>query len=301
MTQHLAELARSIPWLITPEALDAMLAIAEREPLPIEVTAERFHGKPGALAFAPGTKRDDSHRMMMHDGVAVIRIDGPIFRYADMFTAISGGVTTDQLAFDFQRALDDPQVRAILFAIDSPGGEVTGINELADAIYAARAVKPLGAYGEGYMASGAYWIASAAGTVWADATALTGSIGTVMCFGDPTKRTRYTIDFVSKQSPKKRPDPTTEGGRAYLQSLVDRLSDVFVASVARNRGITEEKVLAVEGAVLVGQDALDAGLVDSLGSEEQALAALREQAGMRRGGFNMQSHFRQAFTQGVTT
>lgn len=275
MTQHLYEYAQTLPWACTPEALEAMAAIAQRETLPD--MAARFHGKPDALTFTPGVRRDDSQRMTMRDGVALIPIDGPIFRWADMFTEMSGGVTTDRLALDFQKALDDPAARAILFVIDSPGGEATGINELSDAIYAARSVKPSAAYIEGYGASAAYWIASATGRITADATAMVGSVGTVMTVIDPAKRARPTIEFVSKQSPKKRPDPHTEAGRAYLQSLVDRMTDVFVASVARNRAMDAERVLAVEGAMLVGEDAVSAGLVDALGSEEQAIQALIEE------------------------
>ena len=274
---RLLDLAATVPWLITPEALEAMLAIAAREPLDSDDLKTRMHG-PKSLALRDGSRRDDSGRMTMRDGVAVIPIDGPIFRYADMFTEMSGGVTTDALARDLQKALDDPAVQAILFAIDSPGGEATGINELADAIYAARMVKPIGAYVEGYGASAAYWLASAAGTVWADESALLGSIGTVMSVMDPTKRVRTTMEFVSSQSPKKRPDPTTQGGRAVLQALVDELTEVFIAKVMRNRGMARQDVLALEGGMLVGQAAITAGLADTIGSEEGAIRALREQA-----------------------
>src|SRR5690606_13893161 len=108
---------------------------------------------------------------------ATIVIDGPIYRYADFFTSVSGGVTTEALARDLGIALADQSIGAILLMIDSPGGEATGINELADTIYAARSRKPIVAYIEGYGASAAYWIASAADLVVIDDTALVGSIG----------------------------------------------------------------------------------------------------------------------------
>jgi ClpP class serine protease len=295
MTQHLYNLALVVPWCITDEALEAMLAIAAGEDLDEAAVKQRFHG-PKSLALRDGTRRDDSARMSMREGVALIPVDGPIYRYADMFTAMSGGVTTDQLAKDFQRALDDPAVRAVLFVFDSPGGEATGINELADAIYAARGQKPLGAYAEGYMASAAYWLASATGDIWVDDNALVGSIGTVMGVPDPAKRTSYRIDFVSKQSPKKRVDPTSEAGRAYLQAMVDDMTEVFVARVMRNRAMTREQVLAVEGGMLVGQKAVDAGLADRLGSEEQAIQDLLARAKP----LDARSHFYAAFTQRST-
>lgn len=279
MSGQLYDLALSVPWLITPEALAAMLSIAERDPLPADEIARRMHG-PQSLALRDGSRRDDSARMTVRDGVALIPIDGPIYRYADMFTSVSGGVTTEALAKDFQRALDDPAVRAVLFVIDSPGGESTGINELADAIYAARGQKPIAAYIEGYGASAAYWIASACGEIYADDHALIGSIGVVLGVPDPTKRARPTIEFVSTQSPKKRADPTSEAGRAYLQQLVDDMSAVFIAKVARNRAVSEQTVLDDfgQGGLLVGQAAVDAGLADRIGSEEAAIRDLAARA-----------------------
>lgn len=277
MIGDLYELALSVPWCITDEALEAMLRIAARDPLPEDETAKRMHG-PKALATRRGQRREDSRQMTMRDGVAVIPIDGPIYRYADFFTAVSGGVTTEALARDFQLALDDPAAAAVLFMIDSPGGEATGINELADAIYAARGRKPIAAYVEGYGASAAYWIASAADLVVVDDTALVGSIGTVMGVPDPTKRISRSIEFVSRQSPKKRADPTTDTGRAYLQQLVDDMTEVFIAKVARNRSLDPAQILAVEGGLLVGQQAIDAGLADTLGAEERIVQALARRA-----------------------
>jgi signal peptide peptidase SppA len=279
---RLYELACTVSWLITPEALEAMLSIAERDPLAEDEIARRMHG-PQSLAMRQASGRDDSARMAQKDGIALIPIDGPIYRYADMFTEVSGGVTTDSLATDFQKALDDPAVAGVLFVIDSPGGESTGINELSDAIYAARGTKPIGAYVEGYGASAAYWIASACDWIACDDTALVGSIGTVLGVADPAKRVSRTIDFASKQSPKKRADPTTEAGKQYFQSMVDSMTEVFIAKVARNRNVTAETVLSDfgQGGLLVGQQAVTAGLADRLGSEEQAIADLVAESAAR--------------------
>lgn len=277
MSGALYELAMSVPWCITDDALEAMLRIAADDPLPEDEAKRRFHG-PKSLALRNGKRREDSGRMTMQGSVAIIPIDGPIYRYADFFTSVSGGVTTESLARDVGLALDDPTVRAILLPIDSPGGEATGINELADTIYQARGKKPIVAYIEGFGASAAYWIASAADLLLLDATAGVGSIGTVFGVADPTKRISRTIDFVSSQSPKKRADPTTEAGRAYYQTMVDDMTEVFIAKVMRNRGITRAQVLAAEGGMLIGEKAIAAGLADALGSEEGAIGALLEGA-----------------------
>lgn len=276
-----AEWMSTVPWCITGEALEAMVSIAARTPL--DDIAERMHG-PQSLALRAGMKRDDSRRMEMRDGVAVIRLDGPIYRYADFFSDVSGGITTAALARDLQLALDDPRVEAILFAVDSPGGEATGIGELADAIAAGRSRKPIWAYVEGYGASAAYWIASAAERVIVDPSARLGSIGTVITVANPAARPvpARSIEIVSTQSPKKRVDPTTQAGQAELQRLVDDMTEVFIDAVMRNRGMSREAVLAVEGGLRVGRQAVEAGLADSLGSEEGALSALKDEAARRR-------------------
>lgn len=273
MTGPLYELALSVPWCITDDALEAMLRIAAEDPLPEEEAKQRFHG-PKSLALRNGKRREDSGRMTMHGSVALLPIDGPIYRYADFFTSVSGGVTTASLARDVAAAMADPLVSALLLTIDSPGGEATGINELADAIYSARGKKPIVAYVEGYGASAAYWIASAADLLLVDENASIGSIGTVLGVSDPAQRVSRTIDFVSSQSKMKRADPTTEEGRAYYQTMVDDMTEVFIAKVMRNRGITREQVLAAQGGMLIGEKAIAVGLADGLGSEDGAIGAL---------------------------
>jgi signal peptide peptidase SppA len=280
MTMSLYEWGSARPWCITPEALSLMLALAAREEVDQDDLKQAMHG-PKSLALRDGKRRDDSATMQTIDGVARIVIDGPIYRYADFFTKYSGGVTTEALARDVQNALDDPSVGAIAFVIDSPGGEATAINELSDTIYAARGKKPLISYIEGYGASAAYWIASAADTVVVDDSALVGSIGTVISVYDPTKTQRRTIEIVSTQSPKKRLDPTTEAGRAELQAMADAMTEVFIGKVMRNRGLSRAQVLAAEGGLLVGQQAVQAGLADRLGSEDQVMRELAAKAAQR--------------------
>lgn len=274
-------------WLITEDGLRAILAVAEREALDSDlaraIRAER-DGRPSALALRDGRPLDGARYASVRDGVAIVPITGPIFRRANLLTEYSGGTATGLLAQDVRAALDDPAVGAVLLVVDSPGGEVTGIHELANAIHAGREAKPVVAYVEGMGASAAYWLASAAGEVVADATAALGSIGAVMAVRDPAKTTSREIEIVSSQSPRKRPDVTTEAGRGQLQQVVDDLAAVFVAGVARNRGVDAATVLDRygRGGVLIGQAAVDAGLADRLGSFEETLAALAAQARERR-------------------
>lgn len=259
------ELAASRPWLILPDSLDTLMSIADRQ------------GNPEALEARLGRPLDNTRSVTMRDGIAIIPVTGPIMRYANLFTRISGATSTQELATDLQAALDNPQVKGIILDVDSPGGEANGINELADMVFAARGKKPIKAYGGGTVASAAYWIASAADELVVDDTALVGSIGVVVEVVTRTAREgekRYTI--TSSNAPNKRPDMTTEEGRGKLKQSIDALAHVFVSKVARNLNVDAEAVpgMGDDGGVLVGAAAVESGLATRLGSLEGLIAEM---------------------------
>jgi signal peptide peptidase SppA len=257
--------ATSEPWAITQWALETILEIAERE-----------NATPEAVAARLGKELQNTHTVIERDGVAVIPVTGPLFRYANIFTAISGATSYEILAQDFTVALDNPDVNAIILNIDSPGGEVNGCAELANMIFAARGKKPIIAYASGDAASGAYWIASAADQVVASETSGLGSIGVVAVYRGtkPEKNAPTTIEIVSSQSPFKRLNPETDEGRAKLQTRIDAMAEVFVNTLARNRGIEVAQVLEQFGGgdILIGAHAVNAGLADRIGSLEKLIA-----------------------------
>lgn len=264
------ELAASQPWLMLPDALDTLLTISDRM------------GDPMALATKRGERLDETRRVTMRGSVALVPVIGPIFRYANLFTEISGATSTQVLATDIQRALDDPKVKSIVLNIDSPGGVASGINELAELVYEGRSRKRILAYIGGTGASAAYWIASAASEIIIDEASLAGSIGVVVeAVVENEKasgRTRYQI--VSRNAPNKRPDISTEEGRAKVGETIDSLAQVFEAKVARNLGVHAEKVPAMgdHGGLRVGADAVKHGLAHRLGSLESLITELAKPA-----------------------
>jgi len=259
------ELAASRPWLMTGDALDSLMAVADRQ------------GDVQALEARLGRSLDNTRNVTVRDGVAVIPVTGPIFRYANLFTEISGATSTQVLATDIQTALDDPQIKAIVLNADSPGGEATGINELAEMIYQARGTKPIKAYVGGQAASAMYWIASAADEVIVDDTAQLGSVGVVLSLRKREDRPgEKSYEIVSSNAPNKRPDMETEAGRAQLQTRTDELASVFLDKVARNRNIPREEVndRFRQGGIATGALAVEAGMADRLGSLESLIAEL---------------------------
>ena len=266
--------ACSTAWAITPESLQTILEIASRENLPnweaVEAQRARY--------------LDNGEKARVRNGVAILSVNGPIFRYANLFTSISGATSVETLARDFNAALNDRSVNSILLNIDSPGGDANGINEFAQMVFDARGIKPITAYVGGLGASAAYWIASAADSIVADKTALLGSIGVIAAVPNPDAKKASDVQFVSNQSPKKRPNPNTESGKDQIQAMVDDLASVFIDTVARNRSVSTETVLSEfgQGGVMIGEKAVAAGLADSLGNFEQTLAQMAAGKSPRR-------------------
>lgn len=251
-------------WAILPDTMRSMLAIAERET-----------DGPEAVEARMGRPLDNTHQTEMRGGVAVIPVMGPLFRHANMLTRVSGATSYAMVAQDLRTALDDPEVKAIVLNIDSPGGAANGVAELATHIREARDQKEVVAYVGGLGASAAYWLASAASRVVANKTAMVGSVGVVVGVrkGDADQE-----EIVSSQSPFKRVDPGTAEGRARLQGMVDNLAALFIEDVAEHRGTTVEHVSENfgKGDLLLGRAALDAGMIDELGTFEGLIAQLNE-------------------------
>lgn len=255
------DLVAATPWAIEPAMLDTIRAIALREGEGVE-----------ALEAKLGRPLQNTRSVTMRGNVAVVPITGPIFRYANLFTMISGATSLDGLAKDFTTALEDPAVASIILDINSPGGQVTGIADFAAMIHGAS--KPVVAFVDGMAASAAYWIAAAAGKVVMGKSAMAGNVGAVLSLDirkDPNK-----VDIVSSQSPNKRPDVTTDAGRAQMQAMVDAQAQVFIEDVAAYRGISPEAVMADwgGGAVHIASQAVALGLADQVSTLEEVIAGL---------------------------
>ncbi|MDX6481726.1 MAG: hypothetical protein QOG85_2236 [Gaiellaceae bacterium] len=229
---------------------------------------------PEAVAAKLGRPLQNAQESTVRDGVAIHPVIGPLFRYANLFTMVSGATSIEVLARDFGAAEANPEVRRHLLEVNSPGGQADGVNELAKMIAGAR--KPVVAYVGGMAASGGYWIASAADQVVIDETAQLGSIGVVMQIEKSKRPGDDSFEIVSSRSPRKRIDPRTDEGRAEILSRIDAIADVFIVAVADYRGVSIEHVGAEfgGGGIVVGAKAISAGMADTLGSFESTLAQL---------------------------
>lgn len=285
------------PWAIVPDKLLEIKAIYETH-----LRGEKIDIKGLEAKLGQPLKREEQGYEVV-DRVAIIPVDGVIAKKMNLFSRISGGASTQLIGRDLREALEDPKVDAIILQIDSPGGAVDGTSELADTIYAARGEKPIVAYADGMMASAAYWLGSAADAVYiAGGTTTVGSIGVVATHVDVSRYEErvgiktteiYAGRYKRIASSYK---PLTDEGRASIQDHVDYIYSVFVGAVAKHRGVSEETVLKdmADGRIFVGQQAIDAGLVDGVSTLDALIADLR--AGKRPSG----RQTAQAAAHGVT-
>ena len=302
-------------WAITPEALGAILEIADKKissevdpaifhqdlPENVDVDLSKYISDGNAIRMqaveaVEGEPLPGTRRAIQRGKVAIIPVRGPIFPRANIFTAWSGGTSVDMLSKDFKVALEDPSITSIIFNVDSPGGEITGISEFADMVFKAQGDKRILTYVSGMMASAGYWIGSATSEIISTNTGELGSIGVVVPFRDTSaldeKKGIKNIEIVSSVSPKKRFDIKTDDGKAIVQKIADELADIFVSAVATHRGTDVEDVIDNfgQGGMLIAQSAIDVGMADRIGSFEQLITEENSKPiSLNTGGFQMKT------------
>ena len=271
------------PWAIQPAKLLEIQAIyaahVHGERADIAAIEARL-GRPLANGSqgGPGEKAYD-----IVDGVAILPVEGVIAKKMNLFSQISGGVSTELVARDLQAALADPAVHSVILSIDSPGGTVDGVQALAAQVRAA--TKPVATHASGVMASAAYWIGAAAGAgrvFIGDSTTVVGSIGVVAKHVDVSvaeaQRGVKTSEITAGKYKRIASQfaPLSEEGRQAIQDQVDYFYSIFVGDVAAARGVTPEKVLQdmADGRDFIGQQAVAAGLVDGVLPLPQLIAQL---------------------------
>lgn len=205
--------------------------------------------------------------------IALVPIAGPIVKGASWF-----GTSNVWTRKAVQAAAADKRIDAIVLQIDSPGGMVAGTQELADAVRAAAARKPVHAHIDDLGASAAYWVASQAGTISANRTAEVGSIGVLAVVDDFSEMfaDRGVKTHVISTGPYKGTGvfgaEVTDDHLKYLQGRVDTTMEHFRAAITEGRGLTGKRLEAVsDGRVWGASEARELGLIDRIGSLDQAI------------------------------
>jgi protease IV len=208
---------------------------------------------------------------------------------SDYGGALGGFVMgADTVAEAFSAAVDDPEVEAILFRVDSGGGSAVASETIARAVRrAVEAGKPVVVSMGDTAASGGYWIAMSSSAIVAQPGTLTGSIGVVagkMVFRDLSERLDVHWGSVQRGGNADMWSPLQgydAAGRARLQAFLDQVYDAFISGVAQGRDLPKEEVrAAAAGRVWTGAQAHELGLVDELGGFVRALELTKERAGI---------------------
>ena len=227
-----------------------------------------------ALFFLLLFLRSIGSNVSLGEKVAVVDITG----------IISGSDATIKLIHTYR---DDPSIKAIVVRINSPGGSVAPVQEIYSELK--KIEKPIVASMGGSAASGGYYVACAADTIFANPGTLTGSIGVIMQFTqlkglyDKVGLGHQVIksgDFKDVGSPFRE---MTEQERAALQSTVDDVYNQFVDTIFEARGnhLTRDEIVALaDGRIFSGKQALDSKLLDQLGNLPDAIKAAGALAGI---------------------
>ncbi|GGA80750.1 hypothetical protein GCM10011507_34960 [Edaphobacter acidisoli] len=258
-------------WAMRPENLKALEAL-------VRVGAARSvlgATEEAILAAALGIQAARSARLASgaKGSVAVIPVYGTVSRFG-------WGASTLQLAGQLRQAVGDPNVGAIVLDIDSPGGTVEGVDELASEIRAARGQKKIIACTGGMCASAAYYLASACSEIVVAPSALIGSVGVYSIHEDDSQYLdnlgiRVTLISYGENKTNGNPyEPLGDGARQDMQQMVDDFGGMFEAAVAKGRKTSQANVHATygQGKVFGAKQAVKIGMADTVATLDEVLA-----------------------------
>lgn len=258
-------------WAIREEFLDA-LAQANGRIISADTVraAVEARGRTGLTSVTSG-------------GVATIPIYGLVTPKTSLLSLLfGGGGGLDMLKSQVSEAVGNPDVKAIVFDVDSPGGMIDQVPETAQVIRQARDAKPTVAVANTQCGSAAYWLASQAHEVIATPSAEVGSIGVYSLHKDMSKALQgeginVTLVKAGKYKAEDSPfAPLTAEARDARQQTVDDFYTQFVNDVAQGRNTDAEAVMNGygEGRSLGAKRAKSAGLVDKIATLDQTLSRM---------------------------
>jgi signal peptide peptidase SppA len=284
---HLAQRLFNVPLAIHPAKAEIIItALAERLGVTHLFRADSNAVDRAAFVFAEEYQEQTVNSFAplrgyeVVEGAAIISVEGTLVHKLGCLRPVSGMTGYDGIRQNFLTALADPAVTSIVLDIDSPGGEVAGCFDLVDLIYSARGEKPIWAILNECAYSAAYAIASAADYITVPRTGGVGSIGVITMHVDWSKALaaggiKVTfIQYGERKSDGHPEIPLSDEARTQIQQDIDAMGELFVATVARNRGLLLEAVRDTEALCILGTDSLVYGLADEIMAPDAAFRKL---------------------------
>lgn len=224
----------------------------------------------------------------MGKNVALISIEGPITTTGGFNFMLQRTANPDEIVDYIEDATKDKEIKALIFEINSPGGSAVASSEIAEAIKKAGKEKFTVALIREQGTSGAYWVASACDHIIAHPLSFTGSIGVIASYLEISgllERYNVTYEKLTKGEHKDVMTPFRELTKEEREMIIKKLDIIyedFVLEISKNRGLTEERVKELaDGMFYLGKEAKDVGLVDQLGTKEDAIKYVEEQLNIK--------------------
>lgn len=268
--------ARAAPWAMEPKALAALMQAAER--------AGSSRGAPLFSAFSrPGMRNEEPALYQTVGRCAHVYVSGVLLGKVPEWLSWFGidATETGQIKRAVAAAAEDDEIDSIALRVSSPGGEGQGVADVADAIAAVGAKKPVYCVVEGLCASGAYWLASQAERISASKDSLVGSIGVYQVLVDSSaaaEQEGFKVHVVRSGEHKGTGTPgapISDAQLAAAQELVDGFASLFKTAVASGRELDDEDTdAAATGQLWLATTAKKKGLVDAVEPVEKAMARL---------------------------
>lgn len=206
--------------------------------------------------------------------IAILNIKGALMYSGAWWHSFFGLTAYNIIEEAFNQLVTDKDIKTIILRIQSPGGTAFGASELSQKIYDARKEKRIVSYADPYAFSAAYEVGSAAHEFYVTPSGMVGSVGSYSMhvdYSESLQQDGIKVTFV-KAGEKKVDgnafEPLSERAKKDIQLEVDRFYDVFVADVARNRGVSEDHVKENfgKGGRVMATEAVQVGMVDGIAS-----------------------------------
>jgi len=272
--ERIAHYVANTLWAMHPDKIAELLHVLAHRAAGHEFTPEEIRARIGDQRGASSA--------IASGAVAILPISGVIAHRMGGMDESSGGTSAERLGRLLTAIAADPQIGTIVYDINSPGGTVPGIQELAAQMWALRGVKTQIAQVNSLAASAAYWLASQCDEIVSLPSGTAGSIGVFTVHQDLSKAlaqegVNVTLISAGKYKIAGNPfEPLSDVERAVIQARVDAAYGQFAKDVARGRGVSVADVRSGygEGRALSATDALKAGLIDSIATMDETIGRL---------------------------
>jgi signal peptide peptidase SppA len=276
--KHVQFIAQALttPWALQREVLSGYASFM----------AKRYAANIDATSAAPQAAKPKAIANQKNGSIAVIPLMGTVMQRAGMLELCDGGTSVQTFTQNFRSAMSDETVSQILIEIDSPGGSVYGVGELAAEIMQARGTKPVVAIANSLAASAAYWVGCAASEFYVTPGGEVGSIGVWQAHEDWSKAmeeagVKVTLVSAGKYKVEGNPyAPLDQEAQDFMQERTQDYYQSFVKAVAKGRNVSVDSVRngMGQGRVLGADAALKEKMVDGVMTFDEVVKRMQSNA-----------------------